>query len=302
MNFAFELQKDKDLRENELFPPYVLLNIWNLMEVFDAGKLLGTIYRLWSFCAPSGSSLGGRVYPLRDHEENKRLIEFICAELSHLGLAASLASARELRDILNLEVKERQEEIPPLGRCVELHPQAADQYYHHVVALINRLKDELSAKMIMTVPSGKVGYFDGSNNAFPLPIQNNFPSAEYDMEEAGKCFALGRYTASVFHLMRILEVGLNTMATSLGLTVAPNWNRAITDIENEIASRSYATHPGWRVDEPFYSEAATHFRLVKNAWRNHTMHIKEKYDEERARDIFNSVSAFMRHLATKLHE
>ena len=122
------------------------------------------------------------------------------------------------------------------------------------------------------------------------------------MGEAGKCFALARYTACVFHLMRILEAGLNALGDSLGLTVATNWNRAITDIETEIGARSYATHPGWRTDEPFYSEAATHFRMVKNAWRNHTMHIKERYDEERARSVLNSVSDFMRHLAGRLHE
>ena len=103
--------------------------------------------------------------------------------------------------------------------------------------------------------------------------------------------------------MRIMEVGLNTLGGALGLPVASNWGRAIEDIEREIKSRSVRTHgQQWKTDESFYSEAATHFRMVKNAWRNHTMHGKQQYDEERTKDILGSVSGFMCHLAQRLHE
>jgi len=102
--------------------------------------------------------------------------------------------------------------------------------------------------------------------------------------------------------MRIMEVGLNVLGAVFGISVVKNWHTAITDIENEIVFWSRNPSPGWKAAKPFYAEAATHFRWVKDAWRNHTMHIKERYDEQRAQDIFNGVSAFMRHLATKLHE
>jgi len=51
------------------------------------------------------------------------------------------------------------------------------------------------------VPSLRVPYYE-SPNLFGDDVNKNFASTEYDIKEAGKCFALGRWTASVFHLMR----------------------------------------------------------------------------------------------------
>jgi len=46
-------------------------------------------------------------------------------------------------------------------------------------------------------------------------VAKKFPSASVDIEEAGKCLALDRGTATVFHLMRAMEVGLRALAKSL---------------------------------------------------------------------------------------
>jgi hypothetical protein len=272
------------------------------MEFLDVGKLLVSI--MWfSNLAHRGANVSWFRIPLREYELMKERIDFVCTELERLDLPVSLVSARELRTVILNETTIFDKELPPgTEQSIAFPTLTVKRFWSYTEELSTRIEDELSAKMVMIMPSSKTSYFDGSNNVFPVSVRNKFPSAEYDMDEGSKCYAFARYTACVFHLMRILELGLNTLGSSLGLSIAPNWNRAITDIENEIGGRSYATHPGWRDDEPFYSEAAAHFRMVKNAWRNHTMHIKEKYDEERAQDIFNSVSAFMRHLATRLHE
>ena len=39
---------------------------------------------------------------------------------------------------------------------------------------------------------------------------------------------------------------------------------------------------------------------VKNAWRNPTMHIEKRYDQDEATLILKSVEAFMRRMSTKL--
>jgi len=46
-------------------------------------------------------------------------------------------------------------------------------------------------------------------------VAERFPKAAYDINEAGSCLAAGRYTASVFHLMRVAEYGLRTLAKPL---------------------------------------------------------------------------------------
>jgi len=99
-----------------------------------------------------------------------------------------------------------------------------------------------------------------------------------------------------------MEAGLNTMGKSLNLEVGKNGHDALEDIQKEIDLWSHTPTSGWENVQPFYSEAVTHFSNVKDAWRNHTMHIKQHYDEPESMGILNSVSDFMRHLAKKLHE
>ena len=46
-----------------------------------------------------------------------------------------------------------------------------------------------------------------------------------------------------------------------------------------------------------YNQAASSFRIFKDAWRNYTAHSRGKYTEEEADGIFRNVEAFMRKLA-----
>ena len=46
----------------------------------------------------------------------------------------------------------------------------------------------------------------------------------------------------------------------------------------------------------------SHFRLLKDAYRNYAMHIKRVYGREQAKDIFHFSKAFMGALAKRLME
>src|SRR5690606_12080358 len=82
-----------------------------------------------------------------------------------------------------------------------------------------------------------------------------------------------------------------------------NWATILDQLEARIKSMSSKTHgKGWKEEQQFCSEAATHFRLIKDAWRNHSMHVRASYSEEKAEEIFGSAKALMRHLATRLSE
>jgi hypothetical protein len=105
--------------------------------------------------------------------------------------------------------------------------------------------------------------------------------------------------------MRVLEVGLFALAARLDIDAkSDNWNSILNLMEKEIRSRTKETHgEDWKnIDEPFFTEAATHFRFLKNGWRNHAMHARVKYTEEEADEIYRSVRALMRHLSERLCE
>ena len=113
--------------------------------------------------------------------------------------------------------------------------------------------------------------------------------------------ALGRWTAAVMHLMRGLEPALRALQDAVQVEVLKEqWGQILDQIESKIKRIKKRTHGA--KDEQWYSEAAAQFRFLKDAWRNYANHLHERYDEERAEDIFNGVKAFMKHLAERLAE
>jgi hypothetical protein len=52
-----------------------------------------------------------------------------------------------------------------------------------------------------------------------------------------------------------------------------------------------------------YSQIASSFMIVKDAWRNYTAHARGKYTEEEADAIYRNVGSFMKRLAEHgIHE
>ncbi len=149
-------------------------------------------------------------------------------------------------------------------------------------------------------------YFS-KKNPFGGDVPRSFPSAIYDIEEAGKCLALDRYTACVFHLMRVLEIALRALAKKLNDETVdpernPSWERILNRIRCEMNKDKKDRSPEWLADEEFLVEAAAHLQTVKNAWRNPTVHPQNSYTVDEAGEIFQSVKAFMKHVAPRLEE
>lgn len=166
------------------------------------------------------------------------------------------------------------------------------------------LRKESSLKVAMILPAEKVELFESNEPLFGSNVAVKFPSITYEIEEAGKCLALNRYTASVFHCMRAMEKGLDAAFNSLGLIQGknPNWGSLLKDIKTEIDRRKSAN--AWKSsnDEIFFSEVYVSIDAVRNAWRNATMHIQNKYSEEEATNIFNAAKGFMQKLSSRMDE
>lgn len=155
----------------------------------------------------------------------------------------------------------------------------------------------------MIVPAAQVSYYISADTWIGSDVTAKFPSISLEAEEASKCHALGRNTACVFHLMRILELGLNSLARSLGVSFERrNWENIISDIESQIKKIGPTRGPSWKDEEQFYAGAALQFRYFKNAWRNHVMHIRDVYSQDKSREIMSHVKEFMSHLATRIDE
>ncbi|HVB53481.1 MAG TPA: hypothetical protein VNF24_04735 [Candidatus Acidoferrales bacterium] len=204
-----------------------------------------------------------------------------------MGLNASATSTRRLREKVSAGSP------PP-----DLKLAAAE--------LQGRIDDEMEAALCLSLSPREKDLY-GHAAPFGNEVADAFPSAAYDIEEAAKCLALERATACVFHLVRVLEVGLHELGAALGvpdleMQANPTWEAVLAKCDKELAKPAKSRDPKWESQAEFFAEAVAQLRAVKVAWRNPTMHVDRVYDPSRAEDIWGSVRAYMRHLATKLHE
>lgn len=106
--------------------------------------------------------------------------------------------------------------------------------------LLDRVDDELRVRKIFLVDGANGDYFDNYSARFTIDAFNAFPDAVEDIEEAGKCFALQRFTASVFHLMRAMEIAVRLCADRIGATVVDKhgnflkWGVIVANIGGKI--------------------------------------------------------------------
>jgi hypothetical protein len=168
---------------------------------------------------------------------------------------------------------------------------------------------ELKQKLFLYIPADHAKFWptQGEPFAFGRDVQQKFPSASFDIHNAAIGVATTLSTAAVFHLMRVLEIGLAVLGGKFGVSLAhTNWAPAIEEIESKI--RDMHKDPVWKAlpdckeQQEFYAQAASHFGILKDAWRNYTMHSRGKYTEDEAERIFENVKGFMQQLAERLHE
>ena len=204
-----------------------------------------------------------------------------------------------------LEKAGLQSSLDSYERLVRLFgsPIAFEKVKEAVVELQGRISDELSHLELWQITREESHFL--KTDPFGEEIPRKFPVTRDDIEEAGKCLAFGRATACVFHLMRVVEVGLRALAASLNNPNLdpkrnPNWETILRKGDEDLAKPLNQRSPEWQADESFFSTAHANLRAVKDAWRNSTMHIERRYDPEEAEEVWNAVKAFMRHLSQKL--
>ncbi len=164
---------------------------------------------------------------------------------------------------------------------------------------------EMKSQLFLWVPLTRANSYIQKEPYFGNGVQERFPSASYDIEESGKCFACGRFTASVMHCMRILEHGLRALFSALKLKFGEaTWKRALERVEKRISvlDSQVKQKLAWKNKRQFYTESVAEFKHFKDAWRNYAAHGRQQYDEERAKKIIEHTRNFMQVLSIRLKE
>lgn len=195
-----------------------------------------------------------------------------------------------------LELSVTLHHIPSLREAIK--PAAT---YGEVQEPINRVRlsmhHELKDRKFMFVPPIEAGFY-GLKEAFGPAVARRFGECITDIEEAGNCIAIGRSTAGVFHLMRVMERGVQRLGKKLGVTLTEekNWQNILDEINKairELPDKSSAL----KAKKSRLAAASDHLFNIKLAWRNPVMHPKSVYSPEEAADVYRNVKSFMGLLA-----
>jgi hypothetical protein len=301
----FKLSSISKSEVNHLTPwqdaPYSLIS-WRVMIEFSARRFLWCGSELQSIkhhCL-LGSYIGSGedyIYDLsrgideRAHDKALESLGLIEVEFRNLGMKITADMVKEITDELTGESRKRS------------FQWLTDQIVN-IEKLVNK---ELEKDTFFFVPSERAKYFPLVDNLhiFGESVSSAFPGASNDIAESGICLALARGTAAVFHLMRVLEIGLSAIGNKFGVSLEhTNWAPAIDQIEKKIRNMNqdlnWKALPDCKEQQEFYSQVISHFGVLKDAWRNHTMHARGFYTEEQAALIFENTKAFMNKLASRL--
>jgi len=184
----------------------------------------------------------------------------------------------------------------------EVQQKGSDYTYvdmlNHLDTLSFSFATELRKNCCFRIAKEKDKYFQ-KDDLFGPEVSKAFGSCVDEIRNAGSCYALEQYEATAFHSMKVLERGLDILAKKFGVDFSyTNWHNVIEQIEKHIKNMNSSFGADWKEQRKFYSQAATHFMFLKDAWRNHVMHIRDvPYDEGRAFSVFSNVREFMQALA-----
>jgi hypothetical protein len=182
-------------------------------------------------------------------------------------------------------------------------PFPSDHETEMVRELLTRFRDDLEDLRFVCVDEELAEKYYEPKALFGPDVEKAFPSSSQEIADAGRCIALNQGTAAVFHCMRALEPALIALGRAFKVDVKENWNDALNNIEDAYRDRSAPKPSGWTKDDGMaFAQAIAQFFHIKNAWRNHTMHLRLRYSTPEAQGVFDSVRQFMVFLAARISE
>lgn len=227
----------------------------------------------------------------RDYEELTAAADMFVASCHEIGLLITERVASELISELGNGTQEASGkfsmELAVLAR-VETIVGAASKCLPH----------EAKTRAAFSLSPDMMALYEPAEPHWGSELRTKFPSGSFEIDEASKCLSLGRSTACVFHLMRMLEICLRAVAKCLALpALGPNWGDVLRAMRDDRARRGNA----WPERELF-NDIYARLDAIRDAWRNTTMHVENVYTEQQAMELFEHTRSFVGKLATRMDE
>lgn len=283
---------------DDLFAPGRLWSLWDMLKFaavafYDASLRLKTIEIILQ--GVEGRYEGGHREDLPDAPRR--------------DIAKHL---RELKDIvasINMTMTVRG--IAPVLEAMEGNGSIGIGWSRHQLnGIVHRARDELMDVEAFVLDKSEQRYFDPKEPLFGAKFASDFQTdGVFELDEAAKCFALGRPTACVFHVMRLMEVALEAIRKCLAIPdpikdAERNWGVILRKVKEAIDPPKGASPRTWSAptEKALFEEIYVSLDAVRNAWRNATMHVEKKYTDEEAEHILIAARGFIKKVADRMNE
>jgi hypothetical protein len=171
--------------------------------------------------------------------------------------------------------------------------------------LRNAIMLELLELNFAFIPREKTEFFE-QEALFGVQVNSRFQSAIQDIRDAGNCLAADLHTAAVFHLMRVVEIGLRELALKLKVKFPKTplnyvgWNAVVKAIDEKLNSRIPSARGPKQVKAlQFKSDLLADFKSFEIT-RNEIMHCRWRCNASEAMGVFIRVKEFMQRLERAL--
>lgn len=195
-----------------------------------------------------------------------------------------------------------QDRVKRFSRLIAKSNVTNREVHYQIKALREAIDDGLRGQLIYRYPKEKAEILLSWRRDWKAVVAG-FPITEADIKAGVDIWAMGHHTASVFHMMRVLEYGLGALAPNVGRVFdIQNWQNIINEIESAIRQENKTLPRGADKNERlrFLSEAAKEFSYFKDGWRNYVSHNKCTYDDYQARSVMEHTRQFMTILVANL--
>lgn len=276
--------------------PDRIVSLGDLMEQLKAREILDAVATL----ASMGTKWGGRhgdftqpeVFRKDTYELFRARVVALEQALAPLDVPISHEACLGILAALDNAV------VDDEGSRILVGQNLASANFHNE-QLCNTLGAELSQRLFVKLKGSNREYFDQDYGLFGDEVDDAFPDAITEISEAGKCMALERYTAAVFHLMRAMEIGIRVLATKLGANILNKhgdtlpWGILIANIKGKIE----ALPDGQEKDDWLVLHSLLH--SANRAYRTKTAHPATSYDEKQAFAAFHATKSFLIEMAER---
>ena len=172
--------------------------------------------------------------------------------------------------------------------------------------LVESVYAEIDDKSLLYIPADRAEFYENYDFVSEAVV-DAAGDAAYELIRAANCYALGEFTASVFHSARASELGVCALGRKLDVEF-PNHPIELADMQSilkQVESKIDKMQDERRSTEKdqrltLYSDAAAQFRYFKDAWRIRTAHARATFTQPEAKRILDHTRDYFEIVAPAL--